>query len=106
MGEQLDRLAYGAARGRANAALEAHDTYGSTLFQLGEYAAARTYLEQGTALIDPAAQRTQAERYGWAPGVRCLVYAANALWCLGFPVLAVLRSQGGASPGPRARASP
>jgi predicted ATPase len=93
LGEQLDRLAYGAARGRANAALEAHDTYGSTLFQLGEYAAARTHLEQGITLIDPAAQRTLAERYGWAPGVRCLVYAANALWCLGFPVLAVLRSQ-------------
>ena len=42
---------------RANALLEAHEALGTTLFYLGEYAAARTHLEQGIALTDPAQQR-------------------------------------------------
>jgi predicted ATPase len=73
--------------------LEAHDALGTTLFFMGDYAAARTYLEQGGTLTDPAAQRTLALRHGQAPGVRCLAMAANTLWCLGYPAQAVRRSQ-------------
>ena len=58
-----------------------------------DYAAARTHLEQGIALIDPTAQRAQALRHDVAPGVRCLAYAALTLWCLGYPAQAVQRSQ-------------
>ena len=63
------------------------------MFYLGEYAAARTHLEQGIALIDPTAQRALALRHGVAPGVRCLALAAHTLWCLGYPAQAVRRSQ-------------
>src|SRR5439155_1122722 len=80
LGEQLDRLAQQAADPMHR--LEAHAALGTTLFYLGDYAAARMHLEQGGALIDPASQRAQALRQGEAPGVRCLALAAMTLWCL------------------------
>jgi predicted ATPase len=73
--------------------LEAHSALGQTLFQLGEYATARRHLEQGVALIDPTTQLAQALHQGEASGVRCLVTAARTLWCLGYPVQAVRRSE-------------
>jgi predicted ATPase len=91
LGEQLDRLAQQVADPTHR--LEAHAALGTTLFYLGDYAAARTHLEQGGALIDPTTQRAQALRQGEAPGVRCLAIAANTLWCLGYPVQAVRRSE-------------
>jgi predicted ATPase len=91
LGEQLDRLAQRATDPTSR--LEAHDALGSTLFFLGEYAAARTHLEQGIPLIDPAAQRALVLRYGEVPGVRCLGIAAWTLWCLGYPAQALRRSQ-------------
>jgi predicted ATPase/class 3 adenylate cyclase len=91
LGEQLYRLAQHEAA--TTPRLEAHDALGNTLFYLGEYAAARTHLEQGVALTDPTAQRAMVLRHDVAPGVRCLAYAANALWCLGYPAQAVQRSQ-------------
>jgi predicted ATPase len=63
------------------------------LFHLGEYGTARTHLEQGIALIDPAVQRTQVLRHGEALGVRCLSLVSLALWCLGYPAQALCRSQ-------------
>ena len=91
LGEQLVRLAQRAAD--PTHLLEAHEALGETLFYLGDYAAARTHLEQGIALIDPTAQRALALRHGVAPGVRCLAIAANTLWCLGYPAQALQRSQ-------------
>jgi adenylate cyclase len=73
--------------------MEAHSALGSTLFFLGEYAAARTHLEQAIALTDPAAQRALVFRHGVAPGVACLADVTLTLWCLGFPAQAVRRSQ-------------
>ena len=78
---------------RPSACLEAHDAFGATLFSLGEYAAARTHLEQAITLIDPTTHRALALRHGIASGVRCLAVAANALWCLGYPEQAVRRCQ-------------
>jgi predicted ATPase len=63
------------------------------LFFLGEYAAARTHVEQGIALTDLATQQAQAFRHGLAPGVVCLAVAARTLWCLGYPAQAMRRSQ-------------
>src|SRR6266851_3194272 len=91
LGEQLVRLAERTADPTRR--LEAHDTLGNTLFHLGDYAAARTHLEQAIALIDPTTQRALALRQGLAPGVMCLAAAANALWCLGYPAQAVQRGQ-------------
>ena len=66
---------------------------GYTLFYLGDYAAARTHLEQGIALTDPTAPRALGLRQDVAPEVRCLAAAANTLWCLGYPTQALRRSQ-------------
>ena len=46
--------AWRSVRPTPTALLEAHDALGTTLFYLGDYAAARTHLEQGIALIDPS----------------------------------------------------
>jgi predicted ATPase len=91
LGEQLYRLAQ--RETAPTPRLEAHDALGSTLFHLGEYATALTHLEQGIALTDPTVQQALALRHDVAPGVTCLAYAANILWCLGFPAQAVRRSQ-------------
>jgi predicted ATPase len=91
LGEQLYRLAQRDAE--PTPLLEAHEALGDTLFYLGEYAAARTHLEQGSALIDPAVQRTLVLHHDSAPGVRCLALAAQTLWCLGYPAQAMRRCQ-------------
>jgi predicted ATPase len=91
LGEQLYRLAQRAVAPAS--LLEAHDALGSILFYLGEYAAARTHLEQGLTFTHPTAEQSQALRHDVAPGVRCLAYAANTLWCLGSPAQAVKQSQ-------------
>jgi DNA-binding winged helix-turn-helix (wHTH) protein/predicted ATPase len=91
LGEQLYTLAQHAAAPAPR--LEAHDALGSTLYFLGDYAAARAHLEQGIALTDPAAQRALALRHDVAPGVQCLAFAALTLWCLGYPAQAMRRSQ-------------
>jgi predicted ATPase len=91
LGEQLCRLAQ--RETVPTPRLEAHDAFGTTLYFLGEYAAARMHLEQGIALTDPAAQRVLALRHDAVPGVWCLTYVASTLWCLGYPAQAVQRSQ-------------
>ena len=91
LGEQLARLAERTADPTDR--LEAHVALGETLCYLGDYAAARTYLEQGIALIEPTMEQTLARRQGEAPGLRCLFTAANALWCLGYHTQAVRRSR-------------
>jgi predicted ATPase len=91
LGEQLDQLAQHTATPTSH--LEAHEALGTTLFYLGEYAAARTHLEQGIALTDPATQQALALRHGVVPEVMCLALAANTLWCLGSPTQAVRCSQ-------------
>jgi class 3 adenylate cyclase/predicted ATPase len=91
LGEQLYRLAQREVT--PTYLLEAHDALGTTLYFLGEYAAARTHLEQGIVLTDPIAQRAQALRYGEAHGPAFFAFAALTLWCLGYPEQAVLRSQ-------------
>jgi predicted ATPase len=92
IGEQLFGLAQRAADPTHRLVI-AHDALGVTLFYLGDYAAARTHLEQAIALTDPAAQQVVALRHGWAPGVMCLAAVANTLWCLGFPAQAGQRGQ-------------
>jgi class 3 adenylate cyclase/predicted ATPase len=91
LGEQLYRLAQHVAE--PTLLLEAHAVLGATLLFLGEYASARTHLEQGLTPTDPTAQRALALRYGEADGVRCLAFMAYTLWSLGYPAQALRRSQ-------------
>jgi predicted ATPase len=73
--------------------LEAHEALGIIFFFLGDFATARMHLEQGSTPADPVIQRALGLQYGLAPGVGCRAYAALTLWCLGYPVQAVQRSQ-------------
>jgi predicted ATPase len=91
LGEQLYRLAQREAG--LTLLLEACDALGIICFHLGEFATARTHLEQRITLTDPAAQQALVLRHAVAPGVRCLAVAANTLWYLGYPAQALRRSQ-------------
>ena len=72
--------------------LEAYWALGETLIWLGEFAQARTHLEQGITLYAPQGERFYAFLYGQDPGVLCQGYAAAALWYLGYPDQARKRS--------------
>jgi class 3 adenylate cyclase/predicted ATPase len=91
LGEQLVALA-GRLQDPA-ALLVAHDVMGDTLFWLGEFAAARSHLEQGAALYDVRHRQSHIFLYGYDSGVACLGFGAWALWFLGYPDQAVRRAQ-------------
>jgi predicted ATPase len=92
LGEQLHQLAQREADPMHR--LEAHGALGGILFYLGDYAAARTYLEPGIPLIDPAAPQALARRADVTAGVTwCLVHAALTRGSLGYPAQALQRSQ-------------
>jgi DNA-binding winged helix-turn-helix (wHTH) protein/predicted ATPase len=91
LGEQMLALAQ---RGQQPALLlGAHRALGSTVFHLGELAAARVHLEQSIALYDPQQHRSHVFLYGTDPGVFGLSYAAWVLWGLGSPDQGLQRSQ-------------
>jgi class 3 adenylate cyclase/predicted ATPase len=71
----------------------AHAALGRTLFWLGATAAAHAHFTQGIALYDPQQHRAHAFRYGEDSGVICHIFAARALWCLGYPEQGLARSQ-------------
>jgi tetratricopeptide (TPR) repeat protein len=71
----------------------AHVALGSTLFHLGEPAAARTQVEQGLRAYDRHQQEALSLQYGQDKGVMCLHYARVALQVLGYPDQALARSQ-------------
>jgi DNA-binding winged helix-turn-helix (wHTH) protein/predicted ATPase len=92
LAEQLFRLARRATA--PTLSWIAHESLGSILFYLGEYAAARAHLEQGNASTVIEAQQSLAlHGYYVVPEVWCLVLAANTLWCLGYPAQALWRCQ-------------
>jgi predicted ATPase len=62
----------------------AHRMLGTTLFYLGEVSSAYERLQQGLALYT-AQQHLPAYFYGQDVQVYCRVYAAMALWLLGYP---------------------
>lgn len=97
LGEQLLALA-----GRVQdpgALLVAHDVMGDTLFWLGEFAAARSHLEQGAALYDVRQRQSHIFLYGYDSGVACLGFGSWALWFLGYPDQALRRAQDALSVG-------
>ena len=68
LGEQLLRLAQQAGK-TPRSSWRPTMRSGYPLNYLGEFAAARTHLEQGIALYDPQQHRSHAFRYGQDPGV-------------------------------------
>jgi class 3 adenylate cyclase/predicted ATPase len=66
---------------------EVHRLLGEPLGWLGEFAAAHTHLEQGMAASASQQLCTQVMLYevGLHPGVTCAIFAAFALWAMGYP---------------------
>jgi predicted ATPase len=83
IGEQLLRLAQ--STGDPDLLLEGYYALGATLFYRGEFAPARSHLEQVMALYDPQQHRFHGFRYGIDSGVLGYSYAARILWLLGYP---------------------
>src|SRR5262249_38537327 len=64
----------------------------TTLMRLGAVALAHTHFTQGIALYDPQQHRTSVFLYGEDAGVICLSRDVLALWFLGYPDQAFVRS--------------
>ena len=74
--------------------IEAYHAVGSCSMWRGEFARARTEMEQGIARYQPQLHHALAAVYGgFDPGMGCLSCAAEVLWLLGYPDQALTRSQ-------------
>jgi predicted ATPase len=82
LGETLLRRDSG--REKEHVLLIAHRVLAATHFYLGEFALARQHTQEGLARYDPRQHRLLAFQYGQDVGVYCRVYAAWALWMLGY----------------------
>jgi predicted ATPase len=91
LGEQL----LGLAQREHDPALlmEAYQALGSTLFNLGEFSAARAHLAQSLTLYDSQRHHSHVFLYGIEPGVYGLCYATFVLWHLGYPDQARQKSE-------------
>jgi predicted ATPase len=84
MGERLLEVAR--ANDDRDQLLEAHHSLWPLLHERGEFARARTHLEQGYALYDPAKHQGLILLYGNHDlGVCCRMVAAHGLWLTGRP---------------------
>jgi predicted ATPase len=72
----------------------AHWHMGFVLFALGEFTAARAHIQQMISFYDPKEHHhVMVALRGSDAGVSALAYDACCLWCLGYPVQALDRSQ-------------
>src|SRR5690606_4079658 len=69
-----------------------HRAVGNASVSLGDFASARTHLEQALALHDPARHESLAHLYPFDPRVAILSYLAWTLFALGYPDQAQVRS--------------
>jgi predicted ATPase len=73
--------------------LQSHQAYAVTTLCLGEPAATRDHMERGEALYDPRLHQAHTFLFGQDVGVACKAFGAVALWLLGYPDRAVLKSR-------------
>jgi tetratricopeptide (TPR) repeat protein len=73
--------------------LVAYEFLGTSLYQLGEIAAAHTHYEHGLTFYTPQQHHALALLYETDSGVVCLTRAAVAQWVLGYPDQALQRSR-------------
>ena len=71
----------------------AHYMLGFSLLCVGEFAPARTNLEQAISLYSRHLRHSPTLHSGHDPGIACFSYVALALWLLGYPDQALARSQ-------------
>ena len=74
-----------AERDTGRLVVDAHLAQGMTRFMLGEFAAAKTSFEAGTALARPETDFPHFMTHGQNAGSFCQSYLAYTLWFLGFP---------------------
>jgi class 3 adenylate cyclase/predicted ATPase len=91
LGEQLLVLAQQAQD--PTMLVAAHRALGAILYCLGAVAEAHTHFAQGIALYDPQQHRASVFLHGQDSGVLCCIFAAWALWYLGYPEQGLARSQ-------------
>jgi predicted ATPase len=91
LGEQLLALAQQAQDPAMLVA--AHRALGAILYCLGAVAEAHTNFTQGIALYDPQQYRASVFLHGQDSGVLCCIFAAWALWSLGYPEQGLAQNQ-------------
>ncbi len=69
----------------------AYRMLGSLSYYVGEFASARSHIEERLALYDPRQHQTFVALYGVDPKVLGLAYLALSLWLLGYPAQALAR---------------
>jgi predicted ATPase len=69
-----------------------HGSSGRTLMHAGRFAPSRSHLEAVLALYDPISHRSLTHQVGVHPQVGAQAYLGIVLFCLGFPDLALARS--------------
>jgi len=72
--------------------MAAHAAQGTSLYFMGEFAAAQPHLQQCLATSLSEVHRVLAIRYGVAPEVQGYVFLAQTLWTLGYPEQALQQS--------------
>jgi DNA-binding SARP family transcriptional activator/predicted ATPase len=90
LGEQFLRLAH--RQSDPSLLVPAHRMLETSLWFEGDFVAAQEHLDQVIAFYKPQ-QHHSYVLYGQDPGVTCLCFAACVLWHLGYPDLALRRSQ-------------
>lgn len=66
---------------------------GATSVLLGEFPRAREHLEQGITLYNPQQHYSYVSLFGEDIGISCRGWGSFALWCLGYPEQALMRSR-------------
>jgi class 3 adenylate cyclase/predicted ATPase len=87
-----DLLQVSRQRGDVVGMVLGHDCSGRDLLLAGKFASARSHLEEVLALYDPASLGALVNQIGSHPQVISRAYLAIALFCLGFPVQALAKS--------------
>jgi predicted ATPase len=73
--------------------LQSHQAHAVTTLCLGEPAATRDYMERALTLYDPRRHRSHTFLFGQDVGMACKAFGAMALWLLGYPDQAALKSR-------------
>jgi tetratricopeptide (TPR) repeat protein len=66
-----------------------HRVMGVSLVHMGQFEESRGHLDRAIALYDPVEHRALASRFGSDSGVTILGFRSLAVWCLGFPEVAL-----------------
>jgi class 3 adenylate cyclase/predicted ATPase len=87
-----DLLRLSRQRDDAGGRVLAHNSSGRNLMLAGRFAASRSHLEEALALYDPISHHALVHQIGFYPHVNAQAFSGIALFCLGFPDQALVRT--------------